>query len=332
VGAISPSRITGLIDGQVTSVTDTPVLSSAGTSWSGFLLEGHAARFSRHDVWWAWHKTHVALFTEGSCIFRTRGDAGDADFVAGPGSICIFPSGCEKTRFFVSEADFQCVVVELDAGRLEQLLHGDGPQNGCVPTPQLNIDDPQIAALMLNMRTEVEAACPAGSLYGESLSLALAAYLLGRYSAKASSAGVAERRFSNVQTHRVLDYVHAHLGSDFSLVDLARVVELSPRHFSRLFRNSLGTTPYQYVVSERVTQAKALLGKRALSIVEIAEGLGFANQSHFSDVFRKATGVPPRRYREEHCGLEPLVNARASGPGPSARPQTPERPAGTPLA
>jgi AraC family transcriptional regulator len=297
---MSPSRITGLVNGRVTSVTDTPVLSSAGTRWSGFLLEAHAARVCRQAVWWAWHKTHVVLFTEGRCIFRTRGDLGDADFVAERGSICIFPSDCGQTRFFISEADFQSVVVELDAGRLEQLLHGDGPQSSYVLTPQLNIDDPQIAALIRNMRMEVEAGCPAGSLYAESLSVALAAYLFGRYSAKASNAGVSERRFSNAQTRRVLDYVHAHLGSDFSLVDLARVVEVSPRHFSRLFRNSFGTTPYKYVVSERVTQAKALLGRRALSIVEIAEGLGFANQSHFTDVFRKATGVPPRRYQEEH--------------------------------
>jgi len=294
-----PMRITGIIDGQVTSVTDTPVLSSADTRWSGFLLEGLAARVCRHDVWWAWHKTHVVLFTDGSCMFRTRGDAGDADFIAGPGSVCIFPSGCEKTRFLISEADFESVVVELETERLEQLLRGDGPQSGCVLTPQLNIDDPQIAALLRSMRMEVEAGCPAGALYGESLSLALAAYLSGRYSVKAPNSGVPEHRFSDSQIHQVLDYMHAHLGSDFSLLQLANVVQLSPRHFSRLFRNSFGTTPHKYVVSERVTQAKALLGRRALSIVEIAEALGFANQSHFTDVFRKATGVPPRRYQQE---------------------------------
>lgn len=297
---MSPTRITGLVNGRMTPVTETPILSSAGTRWSGFLLEGHTARVCREAVWWAWHKTHVVLFTKGRCAFRTRGDLGDADFVAKGGSICIFPSDRGQTRFFISEADFQSVVVELDAERLEQLLHGDGPQSSCVLTPRLNIDDPQLAALIRNMQMEVEAGCPAGSLYDESLSLALATYLFGRYSANSSSAGVSEPRFSNRQIHQVLDYLHAHLGSDFSLVDLARVVELSPRHFSRLFRNSFGTTPYKYVVGERVTQAKALLGRRALSIVEIAEGLGFANQSHFTDVFRKATGVPPRRYQEEH--------------------------------
>ena len=42
----------------------------------------------------------------------------------------------------------------------------------------------------------------------------------------------------------------ADLGSGFSLVELANVVQLSPRHFSRLFRNSFGTTPYRYVVGE----------------------------------------------------------------------------------
>ncbi len=288
-----------MADDQVVSVTDSPTFSSDGTRWPGFLLEGHIPQTCRDAIWWGWHKTHVVLFTEGHCVFRTRGDLGDADFVARPGSICIFPRDCGQTRFFISEADFQSVVVELDAGRLEQLLHED-VQGSRLLTPQLNINDPQIAFLLQSMRTEVEAGCAAGALYGESLSLALAAYLFGRYSTHAGNSEAADRKFSGAEINRILDYVHAHLGSDFSLVDLAHVVELSPRHFSRLFRNSFGTTPYKYVVSERVTQAKVLLTRKALSIVEVADRLGFANQSHFTDVFRKATGMPPRRYQEKH--------------------------------
>jgi AraC family transcriptional regulator len=95
----------------------------------------------------------------------------------------------------------------------------------------------------------------------------------------------------------VIDYVHAHLGNDLGLVELASTTNLSPRHFSRLFRNTFGTTPYRYVMSERINQVKALLATKRLSIVEIVQILGFADQSHLTNVFKKATGVTPRQYQ-----------------------------------
>ena len=65
-------------------------------------------------------------------------------------------------------------------------------------------------------------------------------------------AGVCRRHSQNHRRWRWLltSRALADLGSGFSLVELANVVQLSPRHFSRLFRNSFGTTPYRYVVGE----------------------------------------------------------------------------------
>ncbi len=134
-------------------------------------------------------------------------------------------------------------------------------------------------------------------LYDESLSLALAAYVSSRYSAKLPTTKTASPRLSPFQQRQVFEYLHAHLGRRFSLVELAGVVHLSPRHFSRLFQNTLGTTPYQYVLNERIREAKLLLAAKRLSILEISETVGFASQSHFTDVFHKATGVSPRRYQ-----------------------------------
>jgi len=293
-------RITGIMDGKLTPIgAGPPVFSSADSKWSGFLLEGHVISASREEVGWSWHSTHVAVCTAGSCVVRISGAAGDAHYTARPGSICVFPKGCDHTTISLSDGGFQSVVVELDTTRLEQLLDDESLESRRALAPQINISDPQLGALVDSMRAEVEMGCPAGSLYGESLSLALTAYLSGRYSAKPPSTGVSGLRFSNAQMLRVLDFIHAHLASDFSLVELADLVQLSPRHFSRIFRNTFGATPYRYVMAERLNQAKALLATKRQSIVEIAESLGFANQSHFTDVFRRATGLPPRRFRAQ---------------------------------
>lgn len=299
-------QITGIVDGRVTCVTDSPLLTSAHTPWSGFLLETHAAQVVKRDVSWGWHKTHVALFTKGALSFRAR-RAGH--YRTRPGSVCIFPSGFDETRFSVAGADFESICVELDASQVKGLLWRQGPAEDGALAAQINVNDAHIAALLGTMRAEVEAGCQNGPLYGQSLSLALATHLLDRYSASRLGPVAVQRGFSKVQLRRVLEYIHAHLGTNIDLIGLSSAVQLSPRQFSRLFRDTFGMPPHRYIMRERIQQAVALLAGNRLSIVEIALLLGFANQSHFTDVFRRATGIPPMRFRREHC-MSALQGAR----------------------
>jgi AraC family transcriptional regulator len=67
--------------------------------------------------------------------------------------------------------------------------------------------------------------------------------------------------------------------------------------FIRVFKQSMGVPPHQYVLRKRVGRAQALLGSPALSIAEVALRAGFADQSHFSTMFRRLTGLTPQHYR-----------------------------------
>lgn len=247
---------------------------------------------------WSWHHTHVGLCIGGPSEIRISGAAGSGRFIVHSGSVFIFPRGCGDTNFHHSGGRYRFVVVEIDTSRLERLFQDHVQQIDTFLTPQLYVPEPNIANLIGNMRAEVEAGCPSGSLYSESLSLALATYVSNRYAAKAATVAPTDRKLSHIHARRVVDYIHARLDSDFSLVDLANVVHFSPRHFSRLFRNAFGITPHRYVMIERVNSARRLLATSTLSLVEIAERTGFASQSHFTDVFHAATGVTPRYYRD----------------------------------
>jgi AraC-like DNA-binding protein len=101
------------------------------------------------------------------------------------------------------------------------------------------------------------------------------------------------------QSRRVMDYIHANLDCELSINILANLGQLSPRQFFRRFLNTFGTTPHRYVIEERLAHAKELL-LSGQPLGEIAATVGFASQSHFNDVFRKATGMPPNRFRQEH--------------------------------
>lgn len=108
--------------------------------------------------------------------------------------------------------------------------------------------DPALTHLLLALRAELQAGCPTGRLYGESLATALALHLLRRYAVCPSTAGAPPGGLPSDRLRRVLDYLHAHLGEELSLRQLAAVVELSPHHFAACFKQSTGVAPHQYVL------------------------------------------------------------------------------------
>ncbi|HVW68233.1 MAG TPA: AraC family transcriptional regulator, partial [Steroidobacteraceae bacterium] len=100
------------------------------------------------------------------------------------------------------------------------------------------------------------------------------------------------------QLRLATDYIEAHLGDGLSLESIAAVSAMSPFHFARAFRKTIGQSPRQYVIERRVTRAKELLRSSAGSLTQIAHLVGFSTQSHFTSVFRQRCGITPKRYRD----------------------------------
>jgi AraC family transcriptional regulator len=94
-----------------------------------------------------------------------------------------------------------------------------------------------------------------------------------------------------------MDYIQAHLAQDLSLESMATVAAMSAYHFSRLFKQSTGLAPHQYLLTCRIERAKPLLKQGDLTIAQIARIVGFSSQSHFGYHFKRLTGVTPRQFR-----------------------------------
>jgi AraC family transcriptional regulator len=95
---------------------------------------------------------------------------------------------------------------------------------------------------------------------------------------------------------KALRYIHQHLAEEVSLGAIATHLNMSQFYFCRLFKQSMGVTPYQYLLQQRIERAKQLLLQDELSIAEVALEVGFANQSHFCVRFKRWVGMSPKQF------------------------------------
>lgn len=95
----------------------------------------------------------------------------------------------------------------------------------------------------------------------------------------------------------VIDYITGNLDSALSIDDLANEAAMSPRSFSRLFKQELGTSPAAFIREQRLTVACSLLCEGDNSLKQIARSTGFSSTAVFSNAFKRKFGLSPEDYR-----------------------------------
>jgi AraC family transcriptional regulator len=93
------------------------------------------------------------------------------------------------------------------------------------------------------------------------------------------------------------EFLRAHFSEHLNLVMVSEVVGVHPVHLAREFRKHYACTAGDYIRRLRVEYACREIGRSSASLAEIASAAGFSDQSHFSKVFRRHTGMTPAEYR-----------------------------------
>jgi AraC-like DNA-binding protein len=93
---------------------------------------------------------------------------------------------------------------------------------------------------------------------------------------------------------RARDFIAAHAGDRISLEEIAAVADLTPWHFARAFRQQFGVPPHRFQLCMRIDVARRLLAG-GMTGTEVAQHLGFADQSHFIRAFKRMTGTTPSK-------------------------------------
>ena len=272
-----------------------PLVASYHTGWKGLTFTHY-----RHPP----HKTmehcllqHSLVVTDPKSSFQAerRLDGKLKRYAHGNGRIDVVPAFLDHWTNWNQEVEFSVI------GICPTLLNQTAPESVQCQIeliPQFSIDDPVIQQLALALKAEIQTGCMSGRLYGESLGAAIAARLAINYAVSRPSLEFKANGLPQSQLKRVVDYMKANLSQDLSILDLATLTNMSKSHFSRSFKQSVGIAPYQYLMQQRVEQAKQLLEQRAVSLTDIALDCGFANQTHLTKVFRQLTGVTPKSYQK----------------------------------
>jgi AraC family transcriptional regulator len=161
---------------------------------------------------------------------------------------------------------------------------------------QRSVADAVIARYAAAFRAELSADTPMGRLYADTLTVALVLHLLAHYGVAKRKVPAPRGKLNAFQLRAVVDFMAAYLSEDVSLVALAREAHVSPFHFARLFRRTVGIPPHQFVLRLRVERAIGLMKSGSLSLAHVAAESGFCDQSHFTRAFRAATGTTPAAY------------------------------------
>lgn len=159
--------------------------------------------------------------------------------------------------------------------------------------------DARVGALVAAVNADRVTGFQSGRLFLDSVEQALAVALVQGYAFRRPSPQKYREGLTPARLRRITELVHSKIDEELTLGEMAQSVELSKAHFSRIFRKSMGVTPYQFVLRLRVERAKTMLRSADSRILDVAVACGFKTQQHFARVFRYVCGTSPTEYRHE---------------------------------
>ncbi|MEO1353266.1 MAG: AraC family transcriptional regulator [Cyanobacteria bacterium J06635_15] len=214
------------------------------------------------------------------------------------GHVSIYPAGTSTQCDIYADSDYRYHCLQLKTEAISQSLSDAFDISQFDLSPQFSLTDPFLEAILRQFSQEMDTASSLDRLYVDSLSNTLFVHLLQRYATRKKEIPQYEEGLSRHQLRRAIDYIESHLEQDIKLADIAQLLGMSQYYFCRLFRQSMGVSPYKYVIQQRIGQAKRLLRRQQhMPIAEVALECGFANQSALNKHFRNLTGTTPKTYR-----------------------------------
>jgi len=264
--------------------------------WRDMLLERHsvgAIEIPEHEH----RELCLHLQVRGQEDFEWWSEGGNRVERTRPGSMILLAPGTRDRLHWHGSSER--LILSMKPELLQRAALELGTKGDLAFRNRWALEDPATANLITEMGTQAGDDWPLGTLYADLLGMGLASTLLRRFAATPSPAGAVKGQLPMPQVRRAMEFITANLHRDLSLEEIAAEISLSPFHFARMFRESSGQTPYQYLLDQRISLAKSLLRNGAFSVQDVALQSGFSSPTNFVRAFRQRVGVTPGPWSKE---------------------------------
>ena len=257
----------------------------------GFVHEGHPA-CEYKEVFCQQHLIAVHLKPEQNSL-RRLGNRIEIENV-NVGDIAIIPANVNHWQRIEAKV-CEGIIFTIEPNIISDIAFETVNPDKVELLPTFAKPDPLIQHIALNIKANLDSDSY-DRLYSESLYRALSLHLLRNYSTRQfvlnELGGLPKYKLK-----QAIDYINDNLDEKINIYDIAKLVDISNYYFCRMFHASMGISPYQYVLKQRVTKAKDLIKNSKLTLADIAYECGFSSQSQMTQHFRKQLGVTPKVYR-----------------------------------
>lgn len=242
------------------------------------------------------HHILINLLEQPHRVENWRNDE-HRDFTYHQHEIIVTPAGVKSGwKWYVKS---KVIVITLEPDKLEKFAQS---QLGILLNEKQLQDIPQFIdkdlcdagiLLMDALKSEIGSA-----VMFESYARIFLTKLIHKYGLEREEDIEFSKSFTSRHYKRVLEFIANHFGSNVTLEDLAAQAGISPYHFSRLFKQTIGQSPHQYLMAYRIERARNMLADPERPMIDIAHVCGFSDQAHFSRVFKQIQGETPKSWRK----------------------------------
>lgn len=276
--------------------------SSRDLGWCSLLLDVHSGM--------EWDRPYTAVTTldprigvhiSGTYLIHFYSGGVWRQDIYRPGTTTVLRSDEERGFRFASHRDADCEFanIYLPMGLLAETADYLRRPGQKAPVPSFNQVQAHDRAILEVTRALIGAMKDgANELYAESASAWFASHVL----VHEKSFGLEEDNrsageISDARLRRVIEFMAVHFGDQITLDQLAAEAGISKFHFTRLFREKVGQTPFRFLAETRLAAARKMLVTTNMRVSEIALACGYAAASHFTSAFSARYGTSPVDYR-----------------------------------
>ncbi len=225
--------------------------------------------------------------------FGKTGSQKPQNFIRNRGDFSFTPK--EVDQYYQTEQQGELVYISFDPKFREEFM--------TEVAPRISLDEPFVDGQNLKRHDEVTRMLMdflvsdgfGGKLHGEALAALVLSTVVGQMENRTNISK--NYSLSPQKLSLITSFIDSHSDENITVDDLAGLADISKFHFTRMFKQETGLSPYQYILKHRIREAQNLLVTSTKSLAEIALDVGFSSQSHMNEAFKRVIGVTPGFYR-----------------------------------